>query len=42
MKEKNNKDNNTLVEESQDTINDNQQKIENKIDTIKFINKNFR
>ncbi len=38
MKEKNNKDNNTLVEESQDTINDNQQKMENKIDN-KLINK---
>ena len=40
MKEKNNKDNNTLVEESQDTINDNQQKIENKIDNKLIIENN--
>ena len=37
MKEKNNKDNNTQVEEPQDTISDNQQKVENKIDN-KLIN----
>ena len=40
MKEKNNKDNNTLVEESQDTINDNQQKMENKIDNKLIIENN--
>ena len=37
MKEKNNNDNNTQVEEPQDNISDNQQKMENKIDN-KLIN----
>ena len=40
MKEKKNKDNNTLVEESQDTISDNQQKMENKIDNKLIIENN--
>ena len=40
MKEKNNKDNNTPVEEPQDTISDNQQKMENKIDNKLIIENN--
>ena len=39
MKEKNNNDNNTQVEEPQDNISDNQQKMENKIDNKLIRNK---
>ena len=40
MKEKKNNDNNTPVEEPQDTISDNQQKMENKIDNKLIIENN--